>query len=219
MLGERGESHGCDIADPSDIARLMSAIKASRGHIDILVISAGVSNAPDIGDLTTAAYARLMDVNCRGAVFTFVEALPLLVDGGSVVFVGSVAGLKGQPGDALYAGSKGFIRALALNAGTDPSLMARNIRVNVVSPGPTETPLTQAATADDDIRAYVEGLIPMAAGAARRKWPRRSYFSRQTRPASPLAPKSLLMAAWRMAEQFAGPNFWNRFRADRSSNA
>jgi NAD(P)-dependent dehydrogenase (short-subunit alcohol dehydrogenase family) len=77
------------------------------------------------------------------------------------VFVGSVAGSKGQPGDALYAGSKGFIRAFARNVGTAPDIMARGIRVNVVSPGPIETPLTAAATQDVNIREYVEKLIPM----------------------------------------------------------
>lgn len=75
--------------------------------------------------------------------------------------MGSVAGRKGQPGDPLYAGSKGFIRAFARNAGTSPDLMTRRIRVNVVSPGPTETALTEGATADPGVRAYVEGLIPM----------------------------------------------------------
>jgi NAD(P)-dependent dehydrogenase (short-subunit alcohol dehydrogenase family) len=131
-----------------------------------LGINAGVSNAPDIGDLDVAAYDRLMDVNVKGAVFTFVHALPLLVEGASVVFVGSVAERKGQPGDPLYAGSKGFIRAFARNAGTSPDLMARCIRVNVVSPGPIRTPLAEAATSNAGIRAYVEGLIPM------RRWGR-----------------------------------------------
>jgi len=112
------------------------------------------------------SYDGLMDVNVRGAVFTFVNALPFLADGASVVFVGSVAGRKGQPGDALYAGSKGFIRAFARNVGTSPKLMARRMRVNVVSPGPVETPLTVAATNNLEIRSYVEGLIPM------RRWGR-----------------------------------------------
>lgn len=85
----------------------------------------------------------------------------MLAEGASVVFVGSVAGRKGQPGDALYAGSKGFIRAFAQNLGTTPEILARKIRVNTVLPGPTETALTEAATGSPDIRRYVEGLIPM----------------------------------------------------------
>lgn len=160
-IGAGAEAELVDLAEAREIAGLMQRVAARHGRLDILVINAGVSNAPEIGELTPASYDRLMDVNVRGSVFTFVEALPLLADGASVVFVGSVAGRKGQPGDPLYAGSKGFIRAFVRNAGTSRELMARRIRVNVVSPGPIETPLTERATADVAIRRYVEGLIPM----------------------------------------------------------
>lgn len=165
-LGKRGEAIAADVSQPVQLADLMTGIEERHGCIDILVISAGVSNAPDIARLDLSAYDRLMDVNVKGTVFIFVNALPLLADGASIVFVGSVAGRKGQPGDPLYAGSKGFIRAFARNAGTSPDLMTRRIRVNVVSPGPTETALTEGATADPGVRAYVEGLIPM------RRWGR-----------------------------------------------
>ncbi len=150
-----------DLARLPDIEALMAEVERTHGKLDILVINAGVSHAPDLADLSLAAYDELMNVNVRGAVFTFVRALPLLNDGASVVLVGSVAGRKGQPGDALYAASKGFIRAFARSAGTDPKLLARRIRVNVVSPGPIDTPLTEQAVSDPQIRAYVENLIPM----------------------------------------------------------
>lgn len=166
LLGARGEVVACDVADPAALAVLMDTIGRAHGHLDILVVNAGVSNAPEIGELTLDAYARLMDVNCRGATFTFVHGLPLLAEGASVVFVGSVAGRKGQPGDPLYAGSKGFVRAFARAAGTDPEILARGIRINVVSPGPIKTPLTREATEDDAARTYVEGMIPM------RRWGR-----------------------------------------------
>lgn len=165
-LGASGETIVADLAQPATLAQAMADVTDRHGRLDILVINAGVSNAPDITDLDLQSYDRLIDVNVRGAVFTFVNALQFLADGASVVFVGSVAGRKGQPGDALYAGSKGFIRAFARNAGTAPELMARRIRVNVVSPGPVETPLTAAATNNSEIRSYVEGLIPM------RRWGR-----------------------------------------------
>lgn len=165
-LGTRGETIVADLAQPATLAQAMAGVTDRHGRLDILVINAGVSNAPDITDLDLESYDGLMDVNVRGAVFTFVNALPFLADGASVVFVGSVAGRKGQPGDALYAGSKGFIRAFARNVGTSTELMARRIRVNVVSPGPVETPLTVAATNNLEIRSYVEGLIPM------RRWGR-----------------------------------------------
>lgn len=160
--GRRAEGAGrADLARLPEIDALMAEARRAHGKLDILVVNAGVSGAPDIAELTLEAYDELMNVNVRGAVFTFVRALPLLADGAAVIFVGSVAGRKGQPGDALYAGSKGFIRAFARNAGTDPKLLARRIRVNVVSPGPIDTPLTREAVARPEVSAYVESLIPM----------------------------------------------------------
>ncbi len=161
LLGDRGQAIAADLAEPPGIARLMAKVRADYGRLDVLVANAGVSNAPPIAQLDLAAYESLMAVNCRGATFVFVEALPVLSDGASVVFVGSVASRKGQPGDALYAGSKGFIRAFARTAGTDPDLLRRHIRVNVVTPGPIDTPLTQVHTTDPAIRAYKDGLVPM----------------------------------------------------------
>jgi len=160
-LGADVRAIPADLADPADIARLMDAVRAEYRRLDVLVAAAGISNAPPIGALDVAAYDALMDVNCRGATFALVHALPLLVDGGAVVFVGSVGGRKGQPGDALYAGSKGFLRALVRSAGTAPELLARHIRINIVSPGPIDTPLTQVHTADPAIRAYMDNMVPM----------------------------------------------------------
>lgn len=164
VLGTGRRAEGAlraDLARVDDIDALMAEVRRTADHLDILVVNAGVSNAPDVAELSLDAYEALMNVNVRGAVFTFVRALPLLAEGASVIFVGSVAGRKGQPGDALYAGSKGFIRAFARSAGTDPKLLARRIRVNVVTPGPIETALTQEAVSDAQVSAYVEGLIPM----------------------------------------------------------
>jgi NAD(P)-dependent dehydrogenase (short-subunit alcohol dehydrogenase family) len=144
----------------------MDQVRGRHGRLDVLVVNAGVSSAPAISDLDLDHYDALMDVNCRGATFTFVHALPLLAEGAPVVFVGSVGGRKGQPGDALYAGSKGFVRAFARSAGTDPTLLARGIRVNVVSPGPIETPLTHAATADPEVRVTTGSEITVDGGMA-----------------------------------------------------
>jgi NAD(P)-dependent dehydrogenase (short-subunit alcohol dehydrogenase family) len=165
MLTEALGASGCcligDFAQPQEIERVMKEIALRHRHLDGLVINAGVSLPAALDDLDVAAYDRLIDINVKGATFSFARALPLLAQGASCVFVGSVAGRKGQPGDALYAGSKGFIRAFARNLGTSPDLMQRGIRVNVVSPGPIETPLTAAATENQAVREYVEGLIPM----------------------------------------------------------
>ncbi len=161
-LGEQASTIAADMADPRDIDRLMKIVGEKHGRLDVLVVNAGISNAPPLRDLDPPAYAALMDVNCRGATFTFVHALPLLSRGAAVVFVGSVGGRKGQPGDALYAGSKGFIRAFARSLGTDPEILSRGIRINVVAPGPIDTPLTAPVTSNPQADEYVrQQLVPM----------------------------------------------------------
>lgn len=160
-LGQGTGAIAADMTDPQDIDRLMAEIRTCHGQLDISVVNAGVAHGPPIDRLDATAYAALMNVNCRGAALAFAGALPSLAQGAAVIFVGSVAGRKGQPGDALYAGSKGFIRAFARNLGTDPDLLARGIRVNVVSPGPIDTPLTAEAVANPQADAFVKEFVPM----------------------------------------------------------
>ncbi|MCQ8241626.1 SDR family NAD(P)-dependent oxidoreductase [Rhizosaccharibacter radicis] len=160
-LGDRGTCLAADLTDRTALGSLFGAVSELRGELDGVVIGAGMSDASAPDGSERAALDRLLDLNVRAAVETFVRAFPLLCDGASVVFVGSVAGRKGQPGDALYAGSKGFVRAYARSLGTAPDIMERRIRVNVVSPGPIVTPMTARATEDPAIRRHVEDMIPM----------------------------------------------------------
>jgi NAD(P)-dependent dehydrogenase (short-subunit alcohol dehydrogenase family) len=161
FLGDRCVAIAMDLSNPHDIHSTITRISADEGRLDVLVLAAGVAQAAPIGELDAASYAQLMDVNCRSAALLFANALPLLSNGASVVFIGSVAGRKGQPGDPLYSGSKGFITAFARNLGTAPELLERGIRVNTVAPGPTDTPMTAEAVANPEFDAYVKQLVPM----------------------------------------------------------
>jgi NAD(P)-dependent dehydrogenase (short-subunit alcohol dehydrogenase family) len=92
----------------------------------------------------------------RGTLFTVQKALPLFNDGGSIIMTGSVASVKGFPGFGVYAASKAALRSFArtwLN-----ELKGRNIRVNVLSPGQTDTSDSQRL--DKETREMFESLIP-----------------------------------------------------------
>ncbi len=134
---ELGEPLVADVARPYDLARAMSEIRARHGRLDVLVIAAGVSNAPEVDRLDVAAYDALMDVNCRGATFAFVHALPILSRGAAVVFVGSVGGRKGQPGDPLYAATKAFIRGSSAAPGPRPRFWPAASGSTALPPGPS----------------------------------------------------------------------------------
>jgi NAD(P)-dependent dehydrogenase (short-subunit alcohol dehydrogenase family) len=78
-------------------------------------------------------------VNLRGCAFAAQKALPKLRDGGAIVFTGSIGAVLAIPGNAAYAASKAGLRAAARVLAAE--LAPRNIRVNMLSPGPTETPI------------------------------------------------------------------------------
>lgn len=100
-------------------------------------------------------------INVKGVFFTVMHALPWLRDGVSVVLTGSVAARKGRPGDPLYATSKGAVRSFGRTLAMSEDILARRIRVNVVTPGATRTPLTAAATDDPSVRDYIASMVPM----------------------------------------------------------
>lgn len=90
-----------------------------------------------LGAITEDQYQQTFDTNVKGTIFTVQKALPLLRDGGSVVLMSSNAGSSGTPAFSIYGASKAAVRNLARSWILD--LKDRRIRVNVVSPGPTET--------------------------------------------------------------------------------
>jgi NAD(P)-dependent dehydrogenase (short-subunit alcohol dehydrogenase family) len=80
-----------------------------------------------------------MNVNVKGVYFTVQKVLPILNDGGSIIFNTSVNAQLGMPGSSVYGASKAAV--LSLNRIFAAELASRKIRVNAVSPGPIETPL------------------------------------------------------------------------------
>ena len=128
-----------DAANLDDLDRLFDTVKREKGKIDVLFASAGMGEAVKLGEITEQHFDAAFGLNARGTLFTVQKALPLFNDGGSIFMTGSVASVKGFPGYGVYAASKAALRSFArtwLN-----ELKGRNIRVNVLSPGPIATPM------------------------------------------------------------------------------
>ena len=107
-----------------------------------------------LGTIDEAGFDRLFDLNVRGVLFTVQKALPLMTAGAAVILNGSVAGSKGFPDQTLYNASKAAVRSFARTWTAD--LKERGIRVNVVSPGGTETSLMRSYL---DSRPGVEDML------------------------------------------------------------
>lgn len=127
-----------DIAQLDDLDRVFAAIKAAKGRIDVLFANAGLGDMQPIGAITEASFDLVFGVNVKGTLFTVQKALPLMKTGGSIILTGSTTGSMGTPNFSVYSASKAAIRNLARSWALD--LRTTDIRVNVLSPGPTSTP-------------------------------------------------------------------------------
>ncbi len=146
-----------DVANPADLDRLYDVVKAKKGRIDVLYANAGLGEFAPISEVTEAHFDKIFDVNVKGALFTVQKALPLMKDGGSIIMTGSVAGSKGFDNFGVYNASKAAIRSFARTWTAD--LKARKIRVNVISPGPIETPILVGVP--EEVKKHFISQVPL----------------------------------------------------------
>jgi NAD(P)-dependent dehydrogenase (short-subunit alcohol dehydrogenase family) len=146
-----------DVANMADLDRLYETIGRAKGRIDVLVANAGVGEFAAFGKATEEHFDKLFDINVKGTFFTVQKALPLLVEGGSVILIGSVASVKGTSSFGVYGATKAALRSFARTWTTD--LKERRVRTNVLSPGPIKTPMTDRQS--PDAIARIVSTVPM----------------------------------------------------------
>ena len=153
-----------DVTDPDDVARVMDAVLAGFGRVDVLVNNAGITGsqqATTAGETPIEEFDRVMAVNVRGPFLCTRALLPAMIEAGrgQVITIASVAGLVAFPGRCAYTTSKGaalmFARSLAVDYGH------LGIRSNAICPGMVETPMTQWRLDQPDLRARIESQVPI----------------------------------------------------------
>lgn len=149
-----------DVSDPASVAALVTEIEALHGRLDVLVNSAGIGKDVPFLDTSLDLFDRIVAVNLRGTFIVGQVAARLMArsGGGSIVNVASVSGMRGNVGRAAYGASKGGVVVLSQVMAVD--LAAHGIRVNVVAPGPVDTPLV-AAMHDLAIREAWTRAVPL----------------------------------------------------------
>lgn len=135
-----------DASNLADLDRLYETVKRVKGRIDILFASAGRGEFATLEQVTEEHFDATFDLNVRGTLFTVQKALPLFNDDGSIFLNGSIASIKGIPAFGVYAASKAAVRSFARTWLTE--LKERRIRVNILSPGPIDTPILAPLGAD-----------------------------------------------------------------------
>jgi NAD(P)-dependent dehydrogenase (short-subunit alcohol dehydrogenase family) len=155
ILGSTG--YRSDIADPAATEDVVAKIEAADGRIDVLYINAGVGGFAPLRAITEEAWDHIHSINLRGCVFALQKALRIMGRGGSIVITGSIGAHGALEGNGTYAAAKaGLYMAMKVFA---KELVGEGIRLNVVSPGPIDTPLLHRNPGMTD--EQVEGLKQM----------------------------------------------------------
>jgi NAD(P)-dependent dehydrogenase (short-subunit alcohol dehydrogenase family) len=151
-----------DMGNISESGKALHEIEDALGGIDILFVNAGVGGFAPVPDVTEAFWDSIHNVNLRGAFFAIQKALPIMRDGGSIVITGSIGSVAAVPGNVAYAAAKAGLRAVARILAVE--LLPRKIRVNMVSPGPTDTEIFKRDASADEIagmREMFADVVPM----------------------------------------------------------
>ena len=143
-----------DVSHLTDLDRLFATVKQQEGHLDVLFANAGVVALAPLAEITEEHFDKVFHINVKGLLFTVQKALPHFTDGGSIILNASIVASKGLESISVYSAAKAAVRSFARCWTTD--LRHRQIRVNVISPGPIETPIYNKA-----------GLTPEQAGEAK----------------------------------------------------
>jgi NAD(P)-dependent dehydrogenase (short-subunit alcohol dehydrogenase family) len=147
-----------DVADTAELDSLFDQVKARFGGIDVLFVNAGIAKFAPLSEATAAHFDEVVGVNLKGAYFTIQKALPLLNHGASVILNTTAVDRLGLPGTSVYSASKAAVRSLARTLSAE--LIERGIRVNVVAPGPIETPiLGRLGLSPDGVKEIAQGLL------------------------------------------------------------
>jgi len=158
VTGVRG-----DVSNLADLDRLFATVKQQRGRLDVLFANAGVPELAPLGSISEEHFDKVFHINVKGLLFTVQKALPLFADGGSIILNASIVASKGLEALSVYSASKAAVRSFARCWTTD--LKHRKLRVNVISPGPIETPIFHKAGLTreqiDEFKASQVAAVPM----------------------------------------------------------
>lgn len=144
-----------DVQSLSELQEMARQVGEAFGTIDILFANAGVAYGTPIATTDEAAFDRMMDINVKGVFFTIQSVLPIMADGGAIILNTSWLSQVGIAGRSILSASKAAVRSFARTLSAE--LVDRKIRVNAVSPGPTDTPIHRnPGQSAEDYQAYTE---------------------------------------------------------------
>jgi NAD(P)-dependent dehydrogenase (short-subunit alcohol dehydrogenase family) len=162
-IGKQVTAVQADASSLADLDKLFAQIKKEKGRIDVVFANAGGGSLAPLGSITEEQYDQTFNLNVKGLLFTVQKALPLIPDGGSIILNASIVSIKGMPAFSVYSATKAAVRSFA--RGWTNDLKDRKIRVNVISPGPIDTPildgLAQTQEERNGLKSHLTSLVPL----------------------------------------------------------
>jgi NAD(P)-dependent dehydrogenase (short-subunit alcohol dehydrogenase family) len=159
-LGVNAAGIQADAGKLDDLDRMYAEIKEKKGRLDVVFANAGIYEALPYDKVTEDFYDKCADINAKGVFFTIQKAIPLMDNHGSIILNGSFIGSSGFPGMSVYGATKATVRSFARSFTAE--LKGLGPRVNVISPGPIDTPGNAATLgAVKEVREYVTNMVPI----------------------------------------------------------
>jgi len=157
-LGAQATGIPGDVANLEDLDRLFAQVQKQFGRVDVLFANAGIAPFVPFQAVTEDHFDHLFNINVRGLFFTVQKALPLLSENASIILNASVVAQSGLRNTSVYSATKAAVRSLGRTLAAE--LSPRGIRVNVVSPGLTQTPLVgKLGLSKDELDAFGAQMV------------------------------------------------------------
>jgi NAD(P)-dependent dehydrogenase (short-subunit alcohol dehydrogenase family) len=160
LIGRNVTAIRGDAANLDDLDRIAAAVRKEKGVVDIIVSNAGYTEQASIDTLTPEHFDKAFNLMARGPVFLVQKQLPMMTRGGSIVLVSSAMHVMGIPGHTAYAATKATLRSYARTWAAE--FKDRGIRVNMLSPGVTDTPIldSQSMNREELVHMY-RTMVPL----------------------------------------------------------
>lgn len=149
----------CDVTDAESVDRAFTEVEEHQGPVEVLVANAGITDDTLLMRMTEEQFSSVLDANLTGAFRVAKRANRAMLRGrwGRMIFLGSVVGMAGGPGQINYAASKAGVIGMARSITRE--LGSRSITANVVAPGFIETDMT--AELSEDTHKQAKDFIPL----------------------------------------------------------